>query len=107
MKRYAQVIRLKPESLEAYRAHHAAVWSDALKALQAANYRNYSIFVHGTTLFGYFEYVGEKPEADQARLGAMPKVQAWVELMATMQEPLPDRQAGEWWTAMEEVFHLD
>ncbi len=107
MKRYAQVIHLKPGALEAYRAHHAAVWPEVLEALRAANHRNYSIFLHGTTLFGYFEYVGDDLELDRARLGAIPRVRAWGELMATLQAPLPDRQAHESWAAMEELFHVD
>ncbi|RVB59416.1 L-rhamnose mutarotase, partial [Mesorhizobium sp. M7A.F.Ca.CA.004.06.1.1] len=29
------------------------------------------------------------------------------ELCDPMQTPLPTRADGEWWAAMEEVFHLD
>ena len=100
MKRYAQVIRLKPESVMVYTEAHANVWPEVLGT--TATTRSY-----GTTLFGYFEYVGDDLETDQARLSAMPRIQAWGELMAALQEPLPNRKLGEWWAGMEEVFHLD
>ncbi|SPE17525.1 conserved hypothetical protein [Candidatus Sulfotelmatomonas gaucii] len=33
--------------------------------------------------------------------------QDWWAVMMPMQNALPDRKDGEWWTTMEEVFHLD
>lgn len=106
-RRYAQVIRLKSQAVEEYKRAHAAVWPGVLVALADANIRNYSIFLHGTVLVGYFEHTGENLAVDQGRLKAHPESQEWGRLMAEMQEPLPDRRPGEWWADMEEVFHLD
>ena len=51
MRRYGQVIGIKPERIAAYEALHAAVWPEVLATIRACNIRNYSIFRHGNTLF--------------------------------------------------------
>ena len=33
--------------------------------------------------------------------------QKWWKIIMSMQEPLPTRKSDEWWTEMEEVFHID
>lgn len=107
MKRYGQVIRVRPEKFEEYRRYHAAVWSEVLETIRRSNIRNYSIFHRDGTLFAYFEYVGENFAADMSKMSADPKTQEWWAIMKPMQEPLANRREGEWWTDMEEVFHLD
>jgi L-rhamnose mutarotase len=42
-----------------------------------------------------------------AKMAADPKTQAWWTLCEPCQQPLADRAPGEWWAAMEEVFHQD
>jgi len=59
MKRYGQIIGVKPEHFEEYKKYHAAVWPEVLKMITACNIRNYSIFHKDYQLFAYFEYVGE------------------------------------------------
>jgi L-fuconate dehydratase len=105
--RYGQVIGVKPDQIEAYERLHAQAWPEVLAMIQACNIRNYSIFRQGTLLFAYFEYVGEDFAADMARMAADPKTQAWWKLTDPLQEPLPNRTAGEWWATMREVFHTD
>ena len=107
VKRYGQVIGVKPEHLEEYKAYHAAVWPEVLATITACNILNYSIFHKNGQLFAYFEYVGDDFAADMARMAADPKTQAWWAIMEPMQDPLATRAEGEWWTNMEEVFHLD
>jgi L-rhamnose mutarotase len=107
MRRYGQVIGIKPERIAAYEALHAAVWPEVLATIHACNIRNYSIFRHGTMLFAYFEYTGDDFDADMAKMAADPKTQEWWALCKPMQEPLPDRTEGEWWATMNEVFHTD
>ena len=107
MTRYGMVIGLKPEAEEKYREHHAAVWPGVLSMIRACNIRNYSIYLHDHTLFGYFEYYGTDFDVDMARMAADKTTQEWWALMEPMQNPLPDRKKGEWWTAMDEVFHMD
>ena len=107
MKRFGQVIRLKPGVLARYKEYHAKVWPEVLDMIHRCNIRNYSIYHQDGTLFAFFEYVGRDFEADMARMAADPKTQEWWAIMEPMQEPLATRAAGEWWCTMEEVFHTD
>jgi L-rhamnose mutarotase len=107
MKRYGQIIGVKPEALDRYKAYHAAVWPEILDMIRECNIRNYSIFCKDHKLFAYFEYVGDSFEADMAKMAADPKTQEWWDIMMPMQEPVETRAKGEWWANMEEVFHTD
>ena len=107
MRRFGQVIRVRPESIEAYERLHADTWPGVLSAIEAANIRNYSIFRHDGVLFAYFEYVGEDFGADMAALAADSVVQKWWTLTDAMQEPDPEREPGSWWLTLPEVFHTD
>ena len=107
MKRYGQIIGIKPETLEEYKKYHAAVWPEVLDTIQKCNIRNYSIFLKDDLLFAYFEYVGDDLDADMARMAADSKTQEWWTIMKPMQAPLETRAEGEWWANMEEVFHTD
>jgi L-rhamnose mutarotase len=107
MRRYAAVIRLRPEQEAEYRALHAAVWPAVLTTLTRANIRNYSIFLRDGLLFSYLEYVGEDYAADMARVAADPETQRWWTFTDPCQQPVDTAAAGEWWAPMEEVFHLD
>ena len=107
MRRYGQVIGIKPERIAEYEALHAAVWPEVLAKIHACNIRNYSIFRHDTMLFAYVEYTGDDFDADMAKMAADPKTQEWWALCKPMQEPVPDRAEGEWWATMNEVFHTD
>jgi L-rhamnose mutarotase len=81
VKRIAQTIRLRPERRAEYLALHWDVWPGVEAALRAANVRNYSIFLRGNTLFGYFEYHGEDFAADMASSAADPETQRWRRLI--------------------------
>lgn len=110
--RYASVIGLKAEKLDAYKKLHAAVWPAVVKAVRDANVRNYSIYLRKMPdgnyyLFSNMEYIGNDFQADMARLAADPEVKRWWKLTDPCQEPLSDRKEGEWWAAMEEVCHQD
>jgi L-rhamnose mutarotase len=107
MKRYGQLIKVKPENLAAYRAYHAKVWPEVLATISACHIHNYSIFHKDGLLFAYFEYRGTDFAADMAKMAADPKTQEWWKVMMPLQEPWPNRAAGEWWAAMDEVFHTD
>ena len=107
MKRYGQMLGLKPEKSAEYRAYHARVWPEVLAMIRACNIRNYSIFLKGGLLFAYFEYTGNDFAGDMARMAADPKTREWWAIMMPMQEPIASRADGEWWADMEEVFHND
>ena len=110
--RYGSVIGLRPEKLAEYKKLHAAVWPEVAKAIREAHIRNYSIYLRKLDdgryyLFSYFEYVGQDFQGDMAKMAADPEVKRWWTFTDPCQQPLTDRQDGEWWAAMEEVFHQD
>jgi L-rhamnose mutarotase len=107
MQRFGQVIRIKPEAVDEYERLHAAVWPEVLDMIRQCNIRNYSIFRHGDLLFAYFEYHGTDFAADMEKMAADPATQRWWAINKPLQEPLPDRAEGEWWTTMREIFHTD
>ena len=107
MKRYCQLVRVKPEAIAEYERIHAAVWPGVLDMIRQCNIRNYSIFLRDGTLYSYFEYHGDDFAGDMAKMAADPTTQEWWAIMMPMQAPRPTRAEGEWWTNMEEVFHTD
>lgn len=107
MKRYGQLIGVKPENFESYKKYHAEVWPEVLDMISKCNIRNYTIFHREGMLYAYFEYTGTDFKADMAKMAADKMTQEWWAIMEPMQEPLADRKAGEWWTELEEVFHTD
>lgn len=107
MERFGSVIRLRPERRDEYLRLHEQVWPEVEQALRRANVRNYTIFLHGDLLFGYYEYVGTDHDADQARIAADPATKRWWELTDPCQESLAEPGSGQWWAPMREVWHLD
>jgi L-rhamnose mutarotase len=107
MKRFGQIIGVKPEQFDRYRAYHAGVWPEILDMIRQCNIHNYSIYHKDGLLFAYFEYRGSDFAKDMATMAADPKTQEWWRIMMPMQVPLPTRAEGEWWAVMEEVFHTD
>lgn len=106
-RRFGQVIRVRPDAVEAYEQLHAEPWPTVNAAIHRANIRNYSIYRHDGLLFTYFEYVGDDFEGDMAAMATDPNVRAWWTLTDAMQEPYPERQPGSWWLTLREVFHTD
>ena len=107
MKRYGQVIRVRSEKLKEYKKLHADAWVDVLKMIKECNIRNYSIYHKDDFLFAYFEYIGQDFDTDMAKMAADPVTQKWWGVCKPCQIPLDTRADGEWWAAMEEVFHTD
>jgi L-rhamnose mutarotase len=107
MVRFGQVIGVKGEKLAEYTRYHAAVWPGILAKITECNIRNYSIFHKDGLLFAYFEYTGSDFAGDMQKMADDPLTQQWWDVMKPMQEPLPTRAEGEWWSTMTEVFHLD
>lgn len=105
--RYATAVRLRPERREEYLALHASVWPAVEAALRAGNIHNFSIFLHGDVLFGYYEYVGTDYAADMARLDADPETRRWLALTDPCQERLDGTPAGRQWLPLAEVWHMD
>ncbi|MEW5974385.1 MAG: L-rhamnose mutarotase [Acidobacteriota bacterium] len=107
MRRFGQIIRVRPEFEEEYIRYHRQVWPEVLQTIRDCNIRNYTIFLKDHLLYAYFEYDGSDFEADMKKMAADPKTQEWWRITQPMQDPIPTRGSGEWWAQMEEVFHTD
>jgi L-rhamnose mutarotase len=111
-KRYGSVIGLRSDKIDEYKKLHAAVWPGVIERIKESNIRNYSIFLRRLPdgnhyLFSYFEYVGDDFDRDMSAMAEDPQTQEWWAVCKPCQEPLANRVEGEWWSDMEEVFHLD
>jgi L-rhamnose mutarotase len=106
MKRFGQIIHLKPECADEYVKHHAAVWPGVLAMIKACNIENYSIFKKDLVLFAYFEYQGNDFEGDMARMANDAETQRWWVVVKPLMEPIETRTKWEFWADMEEIFHL-
>jgi L-rhamnose mutarotase len=80
MDRYAWVLEVRPGYEEEYRRRHEEIWPEMIEALRSAGIRNYSIFRHGLTLFGYFET--DDLRSTQAYLASSETNERWSEWMA-------------------------
>lgn len=109
MQRMGMVIGLNEADKAEYKRLHANVWPEILDMISKCNITNYSIYLKEpeNLMFSYWEYVGEDFAADAAKMAADPKTLEWWALCMPMQKPLESRKEGEWWAAMEEVFHHD
>ena len=60
---FAWVLEVRPGYEDEYKKRHEEIWPEMVDMLQNAGIRNYSIFRHSLTFFGYFETDG-RPEAN-------------------------------------------
>jgi L-rhamnose mutarotase len=107
VRRFGQVLKLRPEHQDDYVRHHAEVWPGVLAQIKRSNIRNYSIYLRDGILFAYFEYVGVDFDADMRAMAADAETRRWWALMEPMQQKWATATLEEWWSNMTEVFHLD
>jgi len=112
VQRYGMVIGVKADKLDQYKRLHANPWPSVNKMLKECNIQNYSIYLTQFDdgkwyLFSYFEYTGSDFEADMKKMGADPATQRWWKETDPCQIALRNRKPGQWWKAMDEVYHLD
>ena len=100
VKRFGQMIKVKPEGLAEYKKWHANPLPGVNEMIKECGLKNYSIYSRGDYLFTYFEYEGNDYEADQT-------TKKWCDIVKPLMQPLEDREEGEFWSDMEEIYHLD
>jgi L-rhamnose mutarotase len=107
MRRVGFLLKVRPDKIEEYKAHHKTVWPEMLDALRRTGWHNYSLFMRDDgLLFGYLQ----TPENFQAALAGMSKEEInaqWQEFMAPFFENLMGAHADQSMVELEEVFHLD
>lgn len=109
MKKFGMVIGTVPEKLELYKQLHADSNGGVRHLLKKYHYQNFNIFITKMDdgkdyLFGYFEYVGNDFEKDEAELKSLPEYQEWLAMTDSCQKPLSGEQS---WKTMERVFYLE
>jgi len=109
MKRFGQMIRLKPEGAAEYIKLHKAEnnWPGVNDMIKKCHISNYSIYVRDNYLFAYFEYTGNHFEADMQRMADDPLTQEWWDVVKPLMLPMENISPGEFWADMEEIYHLE
>ena len=106
MSNYAWVLEVRPGYEEEYKKRHDELWPEMKDMLREAGVRNYNIFRHGLTLFGYFE----TPHTFEKALDLMSTEEInskWQDFMAPYFENIGDQHPDENMMELEEVFHTD
>lgn len=107
--RYCLALDLKPDKklMEAYDAHHRAVWPEVLENIHKAGIEKLEIYRLQNRLFMILEanesFSFEKKNAIDR---ASDKVQDWETLMWKYQQALPFAAPGEKWMLMQKIFEL-
>ena len=97
-----------PAVIDAYKTHHRRVWPEVVSSLRAAGLADLQIYMLGRRLVMLIDL---QDGLDVRRVFAThaashPRVAEWEALMKSMQQPPPGSAPGEWWAAMQPVFHL-
>ncbi|HOX38955.1 MAG TPA: L-rhamnose mutarotase [Candidatus Brocadiia bacterium] len=112
VRRCGSVVGLRNEKVAEYKALQKAVPPEVEELYKESNFRNYSIYVRQLDngkfyLFSYYEYVGDDYAADLEKLSANPKMREWFKTTDPCQVPIDPQVRGDWWTEMEEIYHLE
>ncbi|MEA2535439.1 MAG: L-rhamnose mutarotase [Actinomycetota bacterium] len=106
MRRYCFLLQLHPELLDEYRARHARVWPDMLRALRAAGWYRYSLYLRDDGLLvGCVE--AEDLAAAQAAMAATEVNARWQAEMGHFFTGLGGRRPDEGLLVLEEIFNLE
>src|ERR1044072_8105243 len=105
MPRYAFKLRIKADAVEEYDREHRRVWPELLGKLKEVGISDYSIFRRGQGLIVVLRVGGFEKAWDE--LDRDPANQRWQEFMGRLFEPVADRQAGERFAMLQEVFYLE
>ena len=111
MNRHILTVNLKddPAAVEAYRRHHARVWPEVLDSLRRAGVRDMDIRLLGRQLVMVVELEDglDVQRVFAAHRTSSARVAEWEALMKSFQQAPPGARAGQLWTPMENVFHLE
>ena len=106
VQRVCFLLKVRSDRLDEYRARHASVWPDMLRALSDTGWRNYSLFLRDDGLLvGYLE-----TDDFEAALKAMAETSVnakWQTEMADFFEALDGATPDEAMRPLTEIFHLE
>lgn len=111
MKRHVLTLDLRegPGVIEAYRAHHDAIWPEVARSLRAIGVRALEIYLRERRLVMILETADgfDKAARFAEHAASDPRCAEWEALMRTFQQAPPGAPPGTLWTEMERVFRLD
>ena len=111
MQRHVFTLNLKddPGIVETYTRYHRDVWPEVQASLRRVGVQGMDIYLLGRRLVMVVDMHDgiDYRTAFRAHASSSPRVAEWERLMKTLQEPPAEARAGEWWAAMEPVFHLE
>lgn len=98
-----------PGIVDAYIRHHREVWPEVQASLRQAGVEQMDIYLLARRLVMVVEMRDglDYRTAFESHASSSDRVAEWECLMKSLQEPLTEGGAGDWWAAMEQVFHLD
>jgi L-rhamnose mutarotase len=104
MPHYAFKLRIRADAIEEYEREHQRVWPELLAKLKAVGISEYSIFRRGQELVlslrvDDFDKAWDELDRDPVNL-------RWQEFMSRLFESVPEKQDGERFAMMKEVFYL-
>ncbi|MFC1538365.1 L-rhamnose mutarotase [Candidatus Latescibacterota bacterium] len=103
--RYASAVDLHPGFEEEYRKLHETVHPEVLEQFKKSNISNYSIFLHESRVYSYFEYTGEDFRKEMDSMTLNTETNKWLDTCKTFQKKIPNEK--DFWVDMREVFHTD
>lgn len=109
-RRFCLALDLKDDSetIASYIDHHQQVSSEIIKSITDADITVMDIYLTGNRLFMIMEAGDSFDFEKKSQMDfENPAVQAWENLMSTLQQPLPWAKPGEKWVVMERIFGLD
>ena len=105
MERYAWKATLKQGKKAEYVKRHKEIWREMVDVLKSAGIENYSIWLCGNELFGYYECKYGKEYAAKTQAES-PIVKKWNEYMKDVMDMETDKNTGAQ-PLLEQVFYLE
>jgi L-rhamnose mutarotase len=106
VRRYCFLLQVRPELLDEYRARHARVWPDMLRALRDAGWYRYSLFARDDGLLVGCVEATDLAQA-QAAMAATEVNGRWQAEMGRFFTGLEGRRPDEGLLVLEEIFNLE
>jgi L-rhamnose mutarotase len=100
VERYCFVLRVRPGQEAEYKRRHDEIWPELVEAIHAAGIRNFTIFLRGRDVIGFFECHDPDPAAALGRMEQLEVSARWDEHMRDVLEPSDGASPVE-------VWHLD
>ena len=111
MNRHVFTVNLKegPGVIESYTRHHREVWPEVQASLRQVGVERMDIYLLGRRLVMVVEMRDglDYRTAFASHAESNRRVAEWEHLMKSLQAPPAEARPGEWWAAMEQVFHLE